>query len=76
MWIGRLSYKSIVGGDDRSNQKSNMQQGRMSWGKILGRIFLPFLLLTFALQFAYYVARKYVNPAKLVVGNTVHAKDN
>jgi membrane protease YdiL (CAAX protease family) len=42
VWVGRLSYKTIVEGKRR---------GGVSWGRVLGRVIVPGILIIFGLGF-------------------------
>jgi membrane protease YdiL (CAAX protease family) len=47
VWVGRLSYKTIVEGKRR---------GGVSWGRVLGRVIVPGVLVIFGLGFVGEVA--------------------
>jgi hypothetical protein len=66
LWLGRLSYKTIVESSDDAGSKR-----RVSWGRVLGRIVLPLLLLSFGLQFAHLLFDRVTKPAPIVTGNVV-----
>jgi hypothetical protein len=66
LWLGRLSYKTIVESNADTGSK-----GRASWGRVLGRIIMPLLLLSFGLQFAYLLLEKVTKPVPIVTGNVI-----
>lgn len=59
VWLGRLSYKTVVEGSGG--------KGRVSWGRVLGRIVVPILLLLLWLQFVWELCHKLSCPAPLDV---------
>jgi hypothetical protein len=59
VWLGRLSYKTVVEGSG--------EKGRVSWGRVLGRIVVPFLLLSLGLQFVWELSAGVSDPARVVV---------
>jgi hypothetical protein len=84
IWLGRLSYRTLL--DKRvqytdhayttsKEREQGKQEERISWGRILGRIFLPLLLLLFGLHFAFQIAQGLVSPRELVVKNTVDMQE-
>jgi hypothetical protein len=66
LWLGRLSYKTIVESNGDAGGKK-----RVSWGRVLGRIVLPLLLLSFGLQFAYLLSDRVTRPAPIITANLV-----
>jgi hypothetical protein len=67
VWLGRLSYKTVV----ESSSDGLEGKGRISWGRVLGRVIIPLLLVVFGVQFAVQVVGRVVRPALLVKGNGV-----
>ncbi|KAF1912985.1 hypothetical protein BDU57DRAFT_521617 [Ampelomyces quisqualis] len=64
VWLGRLSYVGIMEGTKR--------HGGMSWGRLLGRIVLPGVLLVTGVVFAAGVGRKVRGEGVVFVkGNTI-----
>jgi len=64
VWLGRLSYKAILKDEsDVSNQR------RSSWGRILGRIVVPLLLLSFGVHFLYGLFDSFTHPMPFVIPN-------
>jgi hypothetical protein len=61
VWLGRLSYKTVVEGKGDG----------VSWGRVLGRIVIPFLLVVFGVQFAHQLFVRVTSPAPLVKENVV-----
>jgi len=51
VWLGRLSYKTVVEGSGG--------KGKVSWGRVLGRIVVPFLLLSLWVQFVWQLCYKW-----------------
>lgn len=66
IWLGRLSYKTIVEDDGKVES---------SWGRILGRIVVPLLLLSFGVYFGIQVFGRMVSPIPYVTGNVNDAKE-
>lgn len=66
LWLGRLSYKTIIESSENSRSKSKVSRGR-----VLGRIVIPLLLLAFGVQFAYQLFERVTKPLPLVTGNIV-----
>jgi hypothetical protein len=64
VWLGRLSYKAIM--EDESEVS---KQRRSSWGRILGRIVVPLLLLSFGVHFLYQLFDKFAHPAPFITPN-------
>jgi hypothetical protein len=54
VWLGRLSYKTVVEG---------RKVGQVSWGRILGRVVVPGLVLVLGIEFAWEVSVKVVADA-------------
>jgi hypothetical protein len=65
VWLGRMSYKTVVEG------KRDGGMDGISWGRVLGRIVIPFLLVVFGVQFAHQLFVRVTSPAPLVKGNVV-----
>jgi cell division protein FtsB len=65
VWLGRLSYKTII----EDQQKTSESKKRVSWDRILGRIVIPLLLLSYGVHFAYQLFHRLANPAPLVTRN-------
>lgn len=86
LWLGRLSYSVILeeespvrcedkGKSDGDEQTKKLKKARISWGRVLGRIVIPFFLLAFAAQFAYQLQRSLASPKPLITANTVDVKE-
>jgi hypothetical protein len=56
VWIGRLSYKTVVEGSKRGSG--------VSWGRVLGRVVVPVVLVVFGVDFAYGLSGRLLGDAK------------
>jgi hypothetical protein len=65
VWLGRLSHKAIL--EDESEVSKERRSS--SWGRILGRIVVPLLLLSFGVHFSYQLLDKFVHPAPFITPN-------
>jgi hypothetical protein len=73
IWLGRLSYKAIM--EDEDDKTRDSKQSQTSWGRILGRIVIPLVLLSFGLHFVYMLFDKSANPAPFVTPNMTDGKE-
>jgi hypothetical protein len=73
IWVGRLSYKAIM--EDEDDKARASKQGQSSWGRILGRIVIPLVLLSFGVHFVYMLFDKFANPAPFVTPNLTNGKE-
>jgi hypothetical protein len=54
VWLGRLSYKTVVEG---------RKVGQVSWGRVLGRVVVPAVVLVLGIEFAWGVGAMVVASA-------------
>jgi hypothetical protein len=80
IWLCRLSCHTILEplsirpkGDEATAYEEAKR--RISWGRVLGRVVVPFLLLVLGMQFAWEIGRGVVKPKEMVVGNTVDMQE-
>ncbi|KAF1850797.1 uncharacterized protein K460DRAFT_400835 [Cucurbitaria berberidis CBS 394.84] len=81
VWLGRLSYRVVLedGPARRAGERSsarderveqNTASGRVKWGRVLGRVVIPLLLVVFAVHFVYQLLHIVTKPAPLITANT------
>jgi hypothetical protein len=86
VWLGRLGYRTILESTfeklegqqstvSNEAERARRREEAVSWGRVLGRIVVPFLLLLHGLQFAWKIGQGLVTPKSLVVGNTVNMQE-
>jgi hypothetical protein len=80
IWLVRMSWYTILEplsirprGDEAAAYEEAKR--RMSWGRVLGRVVVPFLLLVLGMQFAWEIGRGVVKPKEMVVKNTVDMQE-
>ena len=72
LWLGRLSYRVVLEDSGEEEIGGGVGKGaRISWGRVLGRVVIPLLLLVAAVHFVYEIVYRAGNPAPFVTGNTV-----
>ncbi|KAF2821173.1 hypothetical protein CC86DRAFT_110150 [Ophiobolus disseminans] len=60
--LGRLSYTAVM-------EVEGARGRRSPWGRVLGRIIMPILLLSLGVHFAYQLLGAVIRPAEFVVQN-------
>ncbi|KAF2025661.1 hypothetical protein EK21DRAFT_75926 [Setomelanomma holmii] len=76
VWLGRLSYSAIMEQDvDESGNEKGETTRRISWGRVLGRIVVPMLLLSLGVHFAFQLAQRLITPTPFVTSNVNDAKE-
>ncbi|KAF1945184.1 hypothetical protein EJ02DRAFT_339087 [Clathrospora elynae] len=87
VWLVRLSYMTIVEDtagpkedsgtyqtDGSEDMRRKPEEG-VSWGRVLGRIVIPSLLLVLGVQFTYQLLHRTVHPKELVTSNMVDMQE-
>ena len=74
VWLGRLSY-FVVLEPAASRDDARVEGRKVSWGRILGRVVIPLLLLFLGMTFAWKIAHGVVSPKDVVVRNTVDMQE-
>jgi hypothetical protein len=75
IWLGRLSYSAIMEqGAGQTKQKGaqtteKTSEKRVSWGRILGRIVIPLVLLSLAMNFSSQLIQRLANPNPWITPN-------
>ncbi|KAH8723656.1 hypothetical protein GQ44DRAFT_620017 [Phaeosphaeriaceae sp. PMI808] len=78
--LGRMSYRAVMEdsseGLDSSVKKPHEGGSKgVSWGRVLGRIVVPLLLLSFTVHFTYFFLDRLRSPATFVVPNINDVKE-
>lgn len=69
MSLGALSYVAIVEARKVNDNGIGNGNGKTSWGRVLGRIILPGLLVIWGLGYGYAVVEGVSRPRGFAVGN-------
>ncbi|EOA86234.1 uncharacterized protein SETTUDRAFT_169334 [Exserohilum turcica Et28A] len=91
LWLGRLTYLTVLeGGEDdqehsdadadasssTDRRSANLETRAISWGRLLGRLFIPLLLGALGLHFGYrLLLRATVDPRPLITRNDVDMQE-
>jgi hypothetical protein len=74
--LGRLSYSAIMEESDEGDiKKEETKPRRVYWGRVLGRIVVPMLLLSLGVHFVYQLAQRLSTPAPFITPNVIDAKE-
>jgi len=78
VWLGRLSYSAIMedgAGQTKQIKTQSASQRRVSWGRILGRIVIPLVLLSLAVKFSFQLVQRLANPLPWITPNVNDAME-